>query len=664
MSFNLMLKFYRCAISPPKLLFFLSIIFWQLITTTNQATAQDSSSLIRQYKAATNATQQAMASQKLGRFLYDSGRYERGIYWAALALPAAKKTNIDSILWKHYDLLADLHDNALHYDSSIAYMLQSLALKKKNNRLNLVAGTYNDLGVVYGEKTELVKQAECYYEAKKIYDKTGSLQQALKVATNLASNSYRQGKYQQAINEYHTLLPQLKTQPNKELLYFSYVRMTICFAELQQQDSTFYYADLEKRAAAILGNKQYSFDSWSRNAYFCGEFENFKNYRQAIDSLMYYARLLKNEVNWGDYYASIGVYQMKFLKQYDSAIANFYRSFDAAYANSDKASAQGTLLNIAKAYQLKNDPANAYKTLLRANALKDSIINEDGRNKLAELQTQYETEKKEAQILLLNEENKLKARTTYFLIAGLLLLAVVLLSLFRNNRLKQKVNKKLQQLNTALDGANQSKARLFSILSHDLRSPVSSLYSYLQLKKIAPQRLTEAMRQEKEVQLLKSAGNLLETMEDILIWSKSQLDNFVPNKVEVAILPLLQNISGMYQPELLAKNLELSLPARDVKIVTDEYILLTILRNLISNAIKSTEENGSIKIDFEHNGIQIFNTGKPIDVTKLQAAVNWTALNSSQSGYGLKLCFELADKIGIKIEAVPREDGTVFMLSF
>ena len=153
-------------------------------------------------------------------------------------------------------------------------------------------------------------------------------------------------------------------------------------------------------------------------------------------------------------------------------------------------------------------------------------------------------------------------------------------------------------------------------------------------------------------------------MEDILIWSKSQLDNFVPNKVEVAILPLLQNISGMYQPELLAKNLELSLPARDVKIVTDEYILLTILRNLISNAIKSTEENGSIKIDFEHNGIQIFNTGKPIDVTKLQAAVNWTALNSSQSGYGLKLCFELADKIGIKIEAVPREDGTVFMLSF
>lgn len=112
--------------------------------------------------------------------------------------------------------------------------------------------------------------------------------------------------------------------------------------------------------------------------------------------------------------------------------------------------------------------------------------------------TKYETEKKEAQITLLDKENKLRQRTTYFLIVGLGLSGIILLSLFRNNRLKQQTNKKLHTLNHALDEANQSKVRLFSSLSHDLRSPVSSLYSYLQLKNIAPQIMNEEVRKQKE----------------------------------------------------------------------------------------------------------------------------------------------------------------------
>lgn len=627
--------------------------------------AKDTAALLSVLKKSSNIIALCNASRKLGGYYNTHGYFERGLYLAARGLPYAQQSGSDSLLWLHYDLVADLHDNLLHFDSSIHYMFRSLALKKKHNNQVAIAGTYNDLGVVYGEKTQLVEQADYYIKAKKIYDQVGDTNEADRVALNLAGVYLRQGFHEKSLSAFHALIPRFVQKDYVNWLCVIYQKIAICFDEMDRRDSVFYYSDLEIDAAFNSWDYEInSFNAWSRRVYYCNRFKNYKNYRQSIDSMMYYAKIAKGDIDWRNYYVGLAQYHTTVTHQYDSALLFLGNAITSASLHSDKKSQMENYHNMAEVYRIKGEDAKAYEALLKAYRLKDSIVSQDGRQQFADMLTKYETEKKEAQILLLDKENKLRQRTTYFLIGGLGLLAIVLISLFRNNRLKQKTNKKLQTLNAALDEANQSKARLFSILSHDLRSPVSSLYSYLRLKKIAPQMLSEEKRAEKEAELFQNAGYLLNTMEDVLLWSKSQLENFVPEKTEVSLLHVLQQVLNIYQPYIVSKNICVILPDKDKDVFTDENMLQTIIRNIIANAVKYTPENGMIRVNFDdaHSPITFFNSGKPIDETILRSVFDWSHIGSSGSGYGLKLSKALADKLDMEISVKPQTDGNLFLL--
>jgi len=636
-----------------------------LLFTVINTQAQDTTEWMRSYYQSSDPFQKATISQRLGNYYYQHENYQAGIYWAQTGLPYALKTKTDTVIWNHYDLLANLHDNAIHFDTSINYMMLSLAVKQKAKNLRKMAGTYNDLGVVYGEKTELVKQADYYYKAKKIYDQIGDTVEGTLVAVNLASNLHRQRKFQQAIEAYRNLMPKLRHRDFWGLLYQACGRMAICFGELGEKDSSFYYSMQEINTTHALQDTLWAAEAWGRRAYLCGWLDNKKDFKEALDSTEYYGKLSGEYFNWGDYYLALGHYYRKVTKQYSEAIRNYKKSLDFSNQYSDKSSRLGLMINVAQTYAEAGKNDSAYQTMVQAYALKDSIITDDGRVQLAEMETKYETEKKEAQIELLDKDNKLKQRTSYFLIGGLSLFAILLATLFHNNRQKQKTNRKLQTLNTALDEANKSKVQLFSILSHDLRSPVSNLYSYLQLKKIAPQMLSEEKRQQKEEQLQTSAGHLLETMEDVLIWSKSHLENFEPEKVEVSLCKMVEHVVNIYKPVIESKHLQLLLPDEDLHFVTDEHMLQTILRNILSNAVKHTPEKGCIEICFGKAPLKItvFNSGKPIEASVAKSLFTWGNIRSGSHGYGLKISKALTDKLGLKLSLETMKEGNKFVVS-
>ena len=95
---------------------------------------------------------------------------------------------------------------------------------------------------------------------------------------------------------------------------------------------------------------------------------------------------------------------------------------------------------------------------------------------------------------------------------------------------RKKINIKLHHLNAELENANKTKMRFFGILNYDLRSPVVGLIHFLKLKKDAPELLDEEIKNRLENQTFKSAENLLVQMEDLLLWSKGQMDHFQPEK--------------------------------------------------------------------------------------------------------------------------------------
>jgi signal transduction histidine kinase len=155
-------------------------------------------------------------------------------------------------------------------------------------------------------------------------------------------------------------------------------------------------------------------------------------------------------------------------------------------------------------------------------------------------QTDEQRLKADRIISLLNKENKAKklelqqekaTRQVLTDSAFLLLITILLVYLsFRNtqnaNLLLDKKNRQLDTLNEQLMAGNRTKAKLLGIISHDLRSPVSQLFTFVRLQQNRPGLLTEACKNQYQQELLLSSANLLATMEDLLLWSKSQMDHF------------------------------------------------------------------------------------------------------------------------------------------
>lgn len=647
-------------------------ITWLLLFIQINCNAQekdrDTNVWITTFKQNPDPVEKSIATQRLAYYYNFYYQPKRGITWAKRGLPSVLKTENDSLLWRHYDILAELYDTDLDFDRSIHYMLLSLELKKKAGKRKLMAGTYNDLGVVYGEKSDFVKQAEYYYKTKKIYDQIGNTEQVLQINMNIAGTHFKQGFYRRSVNEYKKLVPKIKKQQFWFDLYTCYTNIANCYSNLNQPDSTFHYALLNTRLSIQMKDDISSFESWGRIAYFCSQFDHFQDYSKAIDSIIFYSKKISyEEVDWSDYYNSIGTYHVKITHDYKNALENYHKSLKISRERSNKTTELETLLLISKAYEVSGDYKRAHETMLQAYSLKGSILTDESRSKLAEMQTRYETDKKEARIKILDKENKLKQQTTYILFGSIALLALIVMSLVRNNKLKQKNNKKLSELNGALDEANQSKVKLFSILSHDLRSPVSSLYTYLQLKKMAPDKMDTEYRELKEEQLATNIESLLNTMEDLLIWSKSQMDTFTPEKKNMDATELLQGVLQMYEPLITLKKITLTLPEEAFILYTDENILQTIFRNVISNAITHTPENGSIQISFrsdeQTSTISFFNSGIPIPDQEAQNIFDWNRINSQNSGYGLKISRTLAEKVNIQMHLGPAPGGTVFSVT-
>lgn len=165
----------------------------------------------------------------------------------------------------------------------------------------------------------------------------------------------------------------------------------------------------------------------------------------------------------------------------------------------------------------------------------DSLTREKMSINFADQETRYETNEKEQRITSLNNQNRLNvlelqnaSRTRLLLVIGLFALGIISLLLYFIYRNREKLNKVLNNRNTELDAlnnqlavANETKAKLFGIIGHDLRSPVSRIVQMLKIQKEKPELLDDESKKQHEEKLKIASENVLETMEDLLLWSKS-----------------------------------------------------------------------------------------------------------------------------------------------
>ncbi|WP_166963556.1 sensor histidine kinase [Yeosuana marina] len=228
-------------------------------------------------------------------------------------------------------------------------------------------------------------------------------------------------------------------------------------------------------------------------------------------------------------------------------------------------------------------------------------------------------------------------------------------SLNKNSALNNTLAK-LNEVNTELIKVNKDKDRLMQIIAHDLRSPFNSILGFSELL-IDNGRDYDFSESEKFLQIINtSAKNTLSLLENLLNWGKSQSGEikFVPTKLLLS--NIIKEIIEISNSTAELKNIKLDVDTdANLEIYADKNMLDTVLRNLISNAIKFTNTGGYVKVSAisDHNQIQISVSDNGVGMqreiySKLfdiesNISTRGTA-NENGSGLGLILCKELIEK--------------------
>ena len=205
--------------------------------------------------------------------------------------------------------------------------------------------------------------------------------------------------------------------------------------------------------------------------------------------------------------------------------------------------------------------------------------------------------------------------------------------------------------NIQLELLNGEKNKLFSIVAHDLRSPLASIQSYLELLTAYP--LKEEEKKEIELKLLSLTKNTSNMMANLLSWSKSQLEGVRVNIQHLYLLKTLQDMLKVEVSMAQEKGIHLTYHINDnIFVKADPNMLLLVIRNLISNAIKFTDAGGNIQLIAVVEGdckISITDSGRGIEeadqkhVFSLKAKSTFGTNNEKGVGLGLILCKEFTE---------------------
>jgi signal transduction histidine kinase len=356
---------------------------------------------------------------------------------------------------------------------------------------------------------------------------------------------------------------------------------------------------------------------------------------------------------FGNYYLAIGdfVNAKKYFKMVLPASEKYGLEQEVSY-----------LKSITEVSLYTNDYSEARRNFHKFTQAIDSLNSQKISLNIAEMEAIYQNKEKQKEIQIQKTEIIYSRKQRFWLILGLLLsgLSIILfLLLYKNKKrsayLLNNKNLVLEKTNTQLSEANKTKAKLFSIISHDLRSPISQVYQFLKLQQLNPDALSSEQKTELNNKIQNATGSLLETMEDLLLWSKTQMNEFKVTMQPVSVIDTINACKNLLQLNCDAKNITLQINVPETqKIQTDPYYFQTIIRNLIQNAIKAAPPYTAIDINSlvqnQNIILSIQNEGPTFTQKQFEQIILNEEINKTLTGLGLKLTQELCEKINAKLK--------------
>ncbi|OYT14686.1 MAG: hypothetical protein B7C24_17010 [Bacteroidetes bacterium 4572_77] len=270
-----------------------------------------------------------------------------------------------------------------------------------------------------------------------------------------------------------------------------------------------------------------------------------------------------------------------------------------------------------------------------------------------------------------NEELQEQTRNKIFRVVGIIIGIGVLLA-FLVFILMRRVTRKLENVNMELKESIAIKDKFFKIIAHDLKSPFSTLIGFSDL--LMQQNNISDGNQEKFIKLINDVSkNGLGLVENLLLWATSQTNEITYHPIPINLYDASNSVLNILERLAQQKNITIINGINNsINVFVDKQVIAAIFRNLISNAIKFTEEKGQITLNAVESGdfikVQIIDNGIGMseDLQNRLFMINENVTRSGTnhengSGLGLLIIKEFVDKSGGELNVISKEDeGSTF----
>jgi signal transduction histidine kinase len=575
-------------------------------------------------------------------------------------------------------------------DSAMAYALETL---EKSERINYTKGRADamlHIGRLKRDQNKEVEALNHMFDALKLYREIGDNVQIANSLNDISIIYANSGDFKNSLNYFKQALEIFRQTGDEKGESYALNNIGIIYQEMKDEASAKDYF-IQSLNIKIKRKDLYGISRGYTNLGSIAEnnkaWDEAMRYYEKADSI--YLLTNDKQVQGPNNLA------MARVKQNEGKFAEARKLALRAFEISKEINELSTMSRCSKFIAELDEKAGNYKSSLAYqkiyNQLADSLNNKNHKATLEELKGKFNVEEKEREIALLKKDKELHAAmarnnalVTYTLSGSIIFLLLILGLIYYAYRTTKTArdslankNKEIEQQKDDLDKLNKDKDRFFSILSHDLRSPLNSLkgLSYLLFNHADMLTADETKDIKKKVDT--SLDNLTELINNILEWSMTTSKKRMWTFDKLNTSTLIQKNISLYQSIAESKGVRLVHPdGDDIFGYADFQAIDTVIRNLISNSIKFSHPHSDVTVKTAIDGntvlisVQDQGIGMPADIQEKLFTMNNSKTqagtkNEKGTGIGLLLCKELMKENNgdIAVKSSPGE-GSEFFVSF
>lgn len=627
-------------------------------------------------------------------YLKTKGELDSAFYYYQKAnIHSRKYDNIDYLL-KSTLMLGIVHAYKGNYKKAEEIFKEGMVIAKSNNNWQSLSELSQSLAIIYKRTGNISPALQLYRESIELLEENDSKINYPEALNNIATLYMKLGIDSLAIRYFKKSVKVSRDQNSVMILTVGLVNLgsyelkygndSLAYNYLQEAKKVSQAYNLPGSEVVVLnymgqyylnrGNKEEALKNYMNSRELAHEIQDFDTYiSTSVSIASIYFNNAKFELAKQYALEAYSLSRENNFLQYIPGATRLLAKIELEYNNVDKA---------VHYYQVLDESLARYNDSLNANNNRNfgyrfELQRKEAENKIL----QKESELKEIEIA--RKKNSIQSRNVVILLSSIFIiisLAFVIV-LIKQTRHKSKINLLLKNKNKEISGYNKKlreenafKTKLFSIVSHDIRSPVIGVKSLLHILSVG------GMKDEERVtiaeQLLHRVNYTIHLIDNILMWTKQQIKGSKLEMVKVDLNETVLEILDYFHAEAAKNNITINNNiTKPIHVCADLNTTKLVLRNLISNAIKYTNKGGRISISSASNGayetVTVSDNGigiKEEDKSKIfnpdEIFTNPGKRDEKGHGLGLYLSMKFIEKCNGKIWFESEENkGTDFCFS-